>query len=732
MIEILIYLCLLILLSLVGFAYKNIFNQKLLINIPDIIIGFVLFISLGSLLSIFTFQQISNSTIWKISYFSIMFFSILFILFKKTYKDFLFSLFDLKNLFFAIIFILVTVLRMSNSDILNTEKIMEFMILSSTMSSSSIISEDLWFHNDSISYYSYGYFVFSSIPSILNLNASVAYNFILPTVISLTFLSSYRLIYNFFDSYKNIFLSLIIPIVFIYIYFLGPLATIVEFISHSSLGSDSFFKFMDIDGINKKDNIELFWPNDNWWWFSISRLISYSRPDVFYSDYTINEFPAFSIILGDIHPHVLVLPFIVLCFSLIFNMFYKKDYSLIQIFWINLVFLFTILINPWYLVVLIWYLLANILFNKANFDKNAIKSMKILLVSLFVQVLIFILLINPNNLLVFPYISNVKIISRFHHLLIYWGFSIIPIFLFLIYEMFKIKVYKELLRTFLIILMCSLLIPLMFSSFYLNFELFINLLINSFFFSFILSATFLLIRKESELRRNILILLFTSVVIIYGSEFIYVVDQFNNRMNTVFKFYFINYIILNLISLFIILNFVKSLRGMKKYLIVIILGIFIVPSIWWNASAIKTRNNENIGSFKLNGLSYLTKFEVEVINFINSSIPKNQIILEGVGKSYTRSNLISAASNRATLLGWVNHQLQWRSNQELILSLDKKIEEFYLNPSKDHEILNTYNVEYVLLSTFEKKRYDLNSESNFNNFKLIFENKDFKIFKVND
>ena len=83
---------------------------------------------------------------------------------------------------------------MSNSDILHTEKIMEFMMLSSTMSSSSIISEDLWFYNNSISYYSFGYFIYSSIPSIFNLDSAYAYNLVLPSVISLTYLSLINLL----------------------------------------------------------------------------------------------------------------------------------------------------------------------------------------------------------------------------------------------------------------------------------------------------------------------------------------------------------------------------------------------------------------------------------------------------------------------------------------------------------------------------------------------------------
>jgi len=58
------------------------------------------------------------------------------------------------------------------------------MILTSVMDMKSIIPDDLWFHNENIKYYYFGYFVFSSVPKMLLLDSSVAYNFILPTVIS--------------------------------------------------------------------------------------------------------------------------------------------------------------------------------------------------------------------------------------------------------------------------------------------------------------------------------------------------------------------------------------------------------------------------------------------------------------------------------------------------------------------------------------------------------------------
>ena len=320
MIEIFLFLVVFYGLFSIGFTYNNILNKKLYIGINEILIGFILLAISGTIFSFLTSNILDNSESWKISFGLLLIFSIIFIIKNSSYILFFKRFLTTNNLIFSLIFIFIAVLRMSNSDILHTEKIMEFMMLSSTMSSSSIISEDLWFYNNSISYYSFGYFIYSSIPSIFNLDSAYAYNLVLPSVISLTYLS----LINLLEFVSHIKKSIIFLILFIYMIFLGPLATIVELVNHLGLGSDYFYKFIDIEGITKKESIELFWPDDNWWWFSISRIISFNKPDIFYSDYTINEFPSFSIILGDIHPHILVLPFVILCFSFIFFSFQKS------------------------------------------------------------------------------------------------------------------------------------------------------------------------------------------------------------------------------------------------------------------------------------------------------------------------------------------------------------------------------------------------------------------------
>ena len=64
---------------------------------------------------------------------------------------------------------------------------------------------------------------------------------------------------------------------------------------------------------------------DYWWWFRASRVITdYDLQGKPIGTQPIGEFPAFSFILGDNHPHVLALPFTVLVIGLMLNLLLRR------------------------------------------------------------------------------------------------------------------------------------------------------------------------------------------------------------------------------------------------------------------------------------------------------------------------------------------------------------------------------------------------------------------------
>ena len=55
--------------------------------------------------------------------------------------------------------------------------------------------------------------------------------------------------------------------------------------------------------------------------------------------------------------------------------------------------------------------------------------------------------------------------------------------------------------------------------------------------------------KKNYLDLTIIISVLSGVLVVYGTEFIFIVDSFNNRMNTIFKFYFFVYLLISIFSI---------------------------------------------------------------------------------------------------------------------------------------------------------------------------------------
>ena len=64
-------------------------------------------------------------------------------------------------------------------------------------------------------------------------------------------------------------------------------------------------------------------PSDHWWWWRSSRVLADRAPDGTHVE-VIDEFPAFSYVLGDDHSHVLAQPFVLLALALALNRYLAR------------------------------------------------------------------------------------------------------------------------------------------------------------------------------------------------------------------------------------------------------------------------------------------------------------------------------------------------------------------------------------------------------------------------
>ncbi len=81
------------------------------------------------------------------------------------------------------------------------------------------------------------------------------------------------------------------------------------------------------------------------------------------------------------------------------------------------------------------------------------------------------------------------------------------------------------------------------------------------------------------------------------------------------------------------------------------------------------------------------------------------MILEAGSRGYENAGRISAFTGFPTLLGWTNHEGQWRGNSVEIDRREPVIETIYTTPSADEALalLKEWQVRYVILGDAERQ-----------------------------
>ena len=244
------------------------------------------------------------------------------------------------ELLFLLTFAFMAFVRAANPEAVGTEKPMELAFINATLRSPTFPPNDPWMSGYSISYYHFGYIITAMLARLTGVFGSVAFNLMLALVFALAAIGSYGLLYNLLSangrSRTNNGLPLTAhhpPSSFLGFALLAPLFLLILSnaeglleIFHglgwfwpSSSGSN-FWTWLNIKDLNLAPTGESWLPTRYLWWWRASRVLSdYDLVNSFQE--VIDEFPAFSFVLGDLHPHVLSLPFNMLGIGVALNVF---------------------------------------------------------------------------------------------------------------------------------------------------------------------------------------------------------------------------------------------------------------------------------------------------------------------------------------------------------------------------------------------------------------------------
>jgi YYY domain-containing protein len=218
------------------------------------------------------------------------------------------------------------------------EKFMEIMYLNSIGRSEYFPPHDAWLSGYGISYYYFGYVMIAALARLSGFPAHLIFNVGLASLFALTCTGAFGLVYNLVkgtlapatvQAADDPSTGRTSPLLWgllgaVLVAVLGNLEGFLEVLYAARLLPLGFWQWLDIEDINLPFDPavapSLAPTRSGWWWWRASRVIHDLDPlGNSMGIQPIDEFPGFSFLLGDMHPHVLALPFVLLALALALN-----------------------------------------------------------------------------------------------------------------------------------------------------------------------------------------------------------------------------------------------------------------------------------------------------------------------------------------------------------------------------------------------------------------------------
>ncbi|MBF0508443.1 MAG: hypothetical protein HQK57_05900, partial [Deltaproteobacteria bacterium] len=210
-----------------------------------------------------------------------------------------------------------------------------------------------------------------------------------------------------------------------------------------------------------------------------------------------------------------------------------------------------------------------------------------------------------------------------------------------------------------------------------------------------------------------LILAGLGFLLIYIPEFVFIHDQFSNRMNTIFKFYYQAWLLLGVATAFVMVTEWRRGRGIfLNWVNFVLIGLCLIYSV---AATHNVTAGFSSPVLTLNAIKHQERWnpdEMGAVKWVFQNTSPQAVIAQMQGASYTfDSDLISVYTGRPTLLGWDGHEVQWRGKDYgwMAGGRPEALTALY-NPASVAavlDLLKKWSIDYVYIGPGERRKYQI-------------------------
>jgi YYY domain-containing protein len=664
---------------------------------------------------------------------------------------------------FAVALLLFGAFRAYNPEIVATEKPMEFAFLNGILQSTIFPPQDPWLAGYGISYYYMGYVMSALLTRLSALPSDVTFNLTGISLFALTASGSLGLVYNLVMARSpgdpgteraarryGILGATLVAL-------MGNLVGVLELVRARGWGSVAFWQWFDVRNLGPSAPSPTWYPTDMWWWWRASRVI-HDRDLAGNTQEVISEFPFFSFLLGDNHPHVLALPFVLLALALALNVLLtlttgagnagppaRAEYGpvgalrraigqlwpggMLEIGLWGLILGALAFLNTWdYPIYLALFAAAYALgrFGRspggAGWIRDTLVLGAVMGITALVAYLPFLLSFRSQAGGIAFVPTHIKTAIQQYGLMFGTQLAMVSGFLLaLLAEHWRTLKAQGLPPAAWVAVLglglaavatviagwwaaaCSLLI------------LAVSVLL--------LCSLALARRRQTQPASEpavvfVLLMVIAGMALIASVEFVYLRDVFSSRMNTVFKFYYQGWILLSLASAYGVHYLIRQASQaavpgrLWRLGWLALCAMMTLGGLSYTAAATVSKANAFQGDPTLDGTAYVEASrpaEYALVQWLRREADPQATLVEAPGGSYSTHSWVSAHTGLPSLLGWPGHERQWRGSDELPAQRELVITSLYtgLDEAETRRLLEVYRIDYVIIGPHERAQYGI-------------------------
>jgi YYY domain-containing protein len=681
---------------------------------------------------------------------------------------------------FAVALAVAVSLRSYVSEIQWNEKPMDFAFLNAILRADSFPPKDPWLSGHTIPMYIFGHHIVAALTKLTGIASSATFNLGVALMAALAAVAVFGLVFNLLATRARFRTAVLFGLVGVgLLLVLANIEGVFELTALHGIGSKGFYGLLDINDLNgpidckaHPDWCTEWWPTGLSWW----------RASRIGTQWDWREFPFFSFLLGDLHAHLMSIPFVLTAMGIAYNTL-RWDGVLDGRFWLGhplrllgtSVFLGALgYINTWDLptfMALVAAMAAARNYLRAGRLDAAVAvqtaGFVIPLAALsFVLYLPFYLDFHPVGGSILPLEVNgvgfpgrEALATMPHHFFYIWATILWPTASFVIVARGPWREQRSMLGW----AMLPALIP---------FGLWVLLVTGHegplgfaeeagargawwITLAFLLVAVtvaalalghFLKAQTSSEDDRLStlfpLALAGTALLLLLGTELYWVQDPVNIRANTVFRLNYQAWMMLSIsgaVGFYFILSRWRAgavLAYARRFTWAAVTVVLIGAGLVYPVIGSMNRTNGFRANPNVDGLAVMEPADpaqYEAIHWLQENVKGTPVILEAIGGDYTTLARVSARTGLPTVLGWPEHEERWRGSWEPQEGRREDVERAYetTSPAEAEAILDKYGVEYVYIGELEREVYGDQGMAKFAQLgDVVFQNDYVTIYRI--